>query len=93
MGISQLDTPFLVTTPLGEAVCHFIYDGGDETYWGCFQKETCELWWWRGQFIRYAIHISEGFLKQSPIQEEPDMGSALAPHRKRYAKDSSDNSQ
>jgi hypothetical protein len=84
MGINQIDSPFCCTTPLGEAVCHFVYDGGDETYWGCFQKETCELWWWRGHEMRYGIHISEGFVKQSPIKLSAEMEAALAPHRKRY---------
>lgn len=86
MGIQQLPSPFLCTTPLGEATCHFVGDGGDETYWGCFQKKTCELWWWRGHQIRYAIHLSEGYVSQSPIQLPAEIEAALAPHRERYTK-------
>ena len=84
MATSQLDSPFLVTTPLGEGVCHFVYDIGDETYWGIFQRETGELWWWRGPEIRYAIHLSEGFDKQSPIVLSPERRAALAKHKKQY---------
>lgn len=84
MGISQLNTPILVTSPLGEATCHFVQDGGDETYWGVFQKDTCELWWWRGNQIRYAIHLSEGFVSQSPIKLSQEAEKALAWHRTRY---------
>ena len=89
MGIDQLNIPFQVTTPFGEAVCHFAYDAGDETYWGCFQKETCELWWWSGPEIRYAIHLSEGFNKQTPIILSKERQAALAPHMKRYKNDPS----
>lgn len=86
MNIQQLPTPLLVTTPLGEATLHFSYDGGDEVYWGVFQKDTGELWWWRGHELRYAIHISEGFVKQSEIKLSKNMEEALSPHRERYPK-------
>jgi hypothetical protein len=70
-------------TPLGEAQIHFVYDAGDDVYWGCFQKATCEMWWWRGPYIRYGQNITEGYGHQSPIVLPDDIEEAMGFHRKR----------
>ena len=73
----------MVTTPFGEGVAHFLSDGGDEVWWGVFQKRTAELWWWPGHEIRYAIHLSEGFNRQTEIMLSEERAAALATHFKR----------
>lgn len=84
MTIQQLDTPFLALTPFGKGVAHFVDDAGDEIYWGIFQKKTAELWWWPNHQIRYDIHLSEGFNKQSRIHLSDEQKLALAPHMTRH---------
>ena len=83
MAITQLPSPLSVTTPLGKAVCHFVNDGGFEVYWGCFQLDTSEMWWWRNQEIRYGLNITEGFISPSPILLTKKRMKALEPHLKR----------
>jgi hypothetical protein len=84
MGVQQLRQPLLVSTIFGEAICRFSDDGNADVEWGCFQKATGELWWFRGHEIRYAIHLSEGFHKQSKIYMTQDRFEAFAPHLERY---------
>ena len=84
MSIDQLPSPFLVTTPFGNGVCHFVNDAGDEIFWGVFQFKTSELWWWKGEEMRYAKHISEGFTHQTPIYLSDERKAGLATHMKRY---------
>lgn len=87
MSITQLDPPLYLTTPLGPSVAHFIWNTGqDEIFYGCFQEETCECWWWPNHKIRLCTNLSEGRYKQTPITESVAMTSALAMHRSRYSK-------
>lgn len=80
----QLDEPIMLTTPFGEGIAHFVSDAGDETFWGVFQKKTGELWWWPNHEIRYSIHLSEGYNKQTPFNLSAARKEALAPHLKRH---------
>jgi hypothetical protein len=74
----------MVLTPFGKGIAHFVYDSGDETYWGVFQRKTSELWWWPNHEIRYDVHLSEGFTSPSPIHLSDKRKQALAPHMKRH---------
>jgi hypothetical protein len=83
--MTQLNPPIYLTTPLGGSICHFIWHSGpDELFFGCFQEETGECWWWRNHQIRLCTNISEGRYKQSEIKENDFMKDSLEVHRKRY---------
>lgn len=82
--VTQLNPPLRVTTPLGEAICHFIWTWPSMCWWCCFQEETGEPWWWQNHQVRLETNISEGRFKQSPIHESEAMKDALTVHRKRY---------
>lgn len=84
MTFHQLEQTFTVVTPLGVGVVNFVSQDKDETYWGVFQKQTGELWWWRNHEIRYGVHISEGFHEPTPIVLSKGAKTALAFHMLRY---------
>lgn len=67
--ITQLDPPVYVETPLGSAVCMFIWEQGLEVdvQWGCFIESTGEMWWFINNKIRLSTNLSAGRAKTSPI--------------------------
>lgn len=71
-------------TPLGYAMAYFIWTEDRLVWYGCFQQETGENWWWLNNYIRNVISISDEQYKISPIVLPPEMEAKLAPHRKRY---------
>ncbi len=86
MSITQLDPPIYLLTPLGSAVCHFVWSNGPDSFmFGCFQDETGESWWWPNHQVRLQTNISDGRFTTSPIHERAPLTAALAPHRQRYA--------
>jgi hypothetical protein len=83
--ITQLDPPIRVITPLGDAVAYFIWTEDRAVYYGVFQDETGEQWWFENYFIRIGSSITDTPHKTTPIALPPDMEAALAKHRTRYA--------
>ena len=80
----QLNPTIPVITPLGIAHAHFIW-GNDRLVWfGVFQEDTGENWWWLNKDVRLVPSISDEQYKFSPIELPPAMDEALAKHRKRY---------
>lgn len=79
-------SPIFVKTPLGLAKALFIWHSDTNCWWGCFQDQTGECWWWENRYIRLEKNISEERFNQSPIALPEDMAKALEPHMKRYSK-------
>ena len=84
MKIVQLDPPIRMLTPLGEAVAYFIWAEDRAVYYGVFQDETGEQWWWENYFIRISPSITDDPHNVTPISLPADMDKTLAKHRKRY---------
>lgn len=82
--ITQLSPPIRIITPLGDAVAYFLWTEDRAVYWGVFQDETGEQWWFENYFIRIDPSITDTPHKISPIEIPPNMESALAKHRGRY---------
>lgn len=82
--ITQLDPPIRVTTPLGAAIAYFLWSEDRAIYFGVFQDETGENWWFENYYVRIDTSITDPPHKVTPIFVPPDMDAALAPHRKRY---------
>ena len=82
----QLNPPLSVITPLGPALAYFIW-GVDRLVWfGCFQDDTGENWWWLNRDIRMCVSMSDGQFKTSPIKLTKEQEAFLKPHRERYPK-------
>jgi len=62
--ILQLNPPFPLTTPKGNALAHFIIDYGCEhnLMWVCFIDETGECWTYPNFLIRAQKNITMGRL-------------------------------
>jgi len=86
MKITQLDPPIRVITPLGDAVAYFLWTEDRGVYFGVFQDETGEQWWFENYYIRIGTSITDPPHKTSAIYVPPDMDTALGKHRKRYGK-------
>ena len=84
MVITQLDPPVRVITPLGDAVAYFLWTEDRSVYWGVFQDETGEQWWFENFYIRISTSITDDPHQITPIFIPPDMEASLAKHRKRY---------
>jgi hypothetical protein len=54
--------PIPLTTPKGEALCHFVIDYGPEhnLKWVCIQNDTGEIWTWDNTKVRGCKNISMG---------------------------------
>lgn len=80
----QLNPPIPVITPLGHALAYFIW-GVDRLVWyGCFQDDTGENWWFLNNHIRLCPSMSDGQFSSTPIFTSPEMKKFLAPHLKRH---------
>jgi hypothetical protein len=84
MVITQLDPPIRVITPLGEAVAYWLWTEDRAVYFGVFQSETGENWWFENFFIRIDSSITDMPHKVTPIEVPPEMEAVLVKHRKRY---------
>lgn len=84
MGVTQLNPPLFLQTPLGEAVAHFLWVEGLETnvHFGVFQLETGENWWWPNHQVRLCPNITMQHPCVSQIQHVP----GLEDHKKRHKK-------
>lgn len=82
MGITQLNPPIYLETPLGPAVCLFLWEQGLEVdvQWCCFIEETGEPWWFANSNVRLSPNLSAGRHTTSAIK--PMQG--LEPHRARH---------
>lgn len=81
MGITQLNPPIYLETPLGSAVCMFLWEQGLEVdvQWGCFIEATGEPWWFVNNQVRLSVNLSAGRHKTSEIKP----GAGLEPHIER----------
>jgi hypothetical protein len=81
MSIIQLNPPIYMETPLGSAVCLFLWEQGLEidVQWCCFIEATGEPWWFPNSKVRLSPNLSAGRATTSPIK--PTNG--LAPHIER----------
>lgn len=84
MKITQVDPPLSLQTTFGPAVCHFVWTSNDQLWWGCFQEETGECWWFPNHLVRLSTNFSEGRTGISGITLPPHLEAALTPHRARY---------
>lgn len=82
--ITQLSPPIRVITPLGDAVAYFLWTEDRAVYWGVFQDETGEQWWFENYFIRIDPSITDTPHQTSPIEMPTDMFAALGKHRMRH---------
>lgn len=82
--ITQLSPPIRISTPLGDAVAYFLWTEDRAVYWGVFQDETGEQWWFENYYIRIDPSITDTPHKVSAISTPRDMSEALAKHRGRY---------
>jgi len=80
--ILQLNPPLEMVTPLGEAEAHFLESSGDRIYFGVFQKNTGENWWWENCNIRLGKCLTSGRCNLSSIKLTPDLEKALSEHLK-----------
>lgn len=69
--ILQLDPPFPLYTPRGNALAHFIIDYGAEhsILWVCFIQDTGECWTYSNDKIRAQKNITMGREYTSPFYE------------------------
>ena len=80
----QLNPTIPMLTPLGPAHAHFIW-GNDRLVWyGVFQEETGENWWWLNNHVRLMPSISDEQYTASDIMLPKGLNKALAKHRRRY---------
>lgn len=80
----QLNPTIPVITPLGYAHAHFIW-GNDRLVWfGVFQEDTGEQWWFLNNHVRLVPSISDEQYAASPISLDPEMDEAMAKHRPRH---------
>lgn len=86
MKFKQLDPHLYLVTPLGPAVCHLVWGHPDEIWYGCFQEETGECFWFPNHLIRLTPNASDGRVKVSEIKCNEAWEEFLTPHRKRYKK-------
>jgi hypothetical protein len=84
--ILQLNPPLTLITPLGEAIAYFIQDEADTIWFGVFQKETAENWWWENSQVRLAPCMSDGRVTVSPITLKEPMEEFVKRHRNRSSK-------
>jgi hypothetical protein len=82
--LTQLSPPIRIITPLGDAVAYFLWTEDRAVYWGVFQDETGEQWWFENYFIRIDPSITDTPHKTSRIEMPADMEAALSKHRCRY---------
>lgn len=82
--IMQLDPPMRVVTPLGAAVAYFLWTEDRAVFFGVFQDDTGEQWWFENFYVRIDPAITDAPHKTSAIFVPPDMDAALAKHRGRY---------
>lgn len=83
MKITQLNPPIRVLTPLGSADAYFLWADDRSAYFGVFQDQTGEQWWFENHLIRLEPSITFTPHKTTPIVLPQDMEAALAKHRKR----------
>jgi len=82
---TQLDPCIPVVTPFGHALAYFIW-GDDRLVWyGCFQHETGENWWWLNNHVRLVPSMSDEQHQMSPITISRQMYEKLKPHFARYS--------
>jgi hypothetical protein len=81
--LTQLAPSFNVVTPMGKAIAILLQtDEWDVAYWGCVQKETGEVWWWRNELIRFDTSITGEWIKTSLIKMKPAVREAIDHVRK-----------
>lgn len=80
----QLNPPLPMITPLGPALAYFIWGVNRLVWYGCFQDNTGENWWFLNNHVRLCISMSDGQFKTSPIKLPRAMKRFLKPHRKRH---------
>lgn len=83
MCVNRVSPGLEVYTPLGKGIAKFMESTEDDVYWCVFMCNTGEAWWFRNQYIRHALAITEGIVGRSPIPIPSDMAKALRPHRER----------
>ncbi len=84
--ITQLNPPLRVITPLGDAVAYFMWTEDRAVYFGVFQDETGEQWWFENYYIRIDPSITDTPHRTSGIFIPAAMQTALGPHFARYEK-------
>ena len=84
--LTQLDPPIRVITPLGDAVAYFLWTEDRAVYFGVFQDETGEQWWFENYYIRIDPSITDTPRSCTPIQIPEDMEASLSKHKARYKK-------
>lgn len=73
-----------IITPLGAAVAYWLWTEDRAVYFGVFQDETGEQWWFENFYIRIDPSITDTPHQISPIYVPPNMDKALEKHRGRY---------
>lgn len=84
--ILQLNPPIFLETPLGPAQAYFVMSWPDAIWYGVFQEETGENWWFPNHQVRLSQNISSYRYKVTDIHVSDEMEESLAPHRSRYKK-------
>ena len=71
-GITRLDPPIWVMTPLGEADVEFLIDRGPEHHvqWICWVHKTGECWSLRNTEVRRITNVTMGRDSVTPFDEE-----------------------
>jgi hypothetical protein len=72
-------------TPFGEAICGERVDLSDNSYWICWQKETCICFWWTNDEVRLITDWSDGRYRQLPFKLSPARMAALDPLGKHHS--------
>lgn len=86
MSLHNWNPPIRVVTPLGDAVAYFLWTEDRAVYFGVFQDETAEQWWFENYYIRIGTSITDDPHKATSIYVPPNMEERLAKHRIRYGK-------
>lgn len=84
--ITMIDPPMRVVTPLGDAVAYFLWTEDRAVYFGVFQDQTGEQWWFENYYVRIDPSITDTPHQTTPIHLPPAMEEKIAFHRKRYSK-------
>lgn len=82
--LTQLNPPIRVITPLGAAVAYFLWTEDRAVYFGVFQDQTGENWWFENFYVRIDPSITDTPHKTTAIVLPKDMEGAIAKHRGRY---------
>ena len=86
MGVTRLDPPVWVATPLGDAEAEFLIDRGPEHHlqWVCWLIHNGECWVFRNPEIRRTTNLTMGRDGLTPFSAETLARFHWGPHEREH---------